>query len=124
VGSEWFAVDRPIDLSKVKLMLNLDILGTGDDGIMAVNATVAQEHYARLVDVNFKGRFVNEVRARGPACNSDHCPLVKRGVPALFLYTLGGAAHYHDVNDTGASLTLKAFAPIHALLRTFIAKVK
>lgn len=124
VGSEWFAVDRPIDLSKVKLMLNLDILGTGDDGIMAVNATVAQEHYARLVGVNFKGRFVNEVRARGPACNSDHCPLVKRGVPALFLYTLGGAAHYHDVNDTGASLTLKAFAPIHALLRTFIAKVK
>lgn len=124
VGSEWFAVDRPIDLSKVKLMLNLDILGTGDDGIMAVNATAEQALYDRMVAVNTKGGFVKEVRARGPACNSDHCPLVKRGVPALFLYTLGGAAHYHDVNDKGASLTLKAFAPIHALLRTFIAQVK
>ncbi|MEZ4756363.1 MAG: M28 family peptidase [Flavobacteriales bacterium] len=124
VGSEWFAVDRPIDLSKVKLMLNLDILGTGDDGVMAVNATAEQALYDRLVAVNTKGGFVKEVRVRGPACNSDHCPLVKRGVPALFLYTLGGAAHYHDVNDTGASLTLKAFAPIHALLRTFIAQVK
>lgn len=124
LGSEWFAVDRPIDLSKVKLMLNLDILGTGDDGIMAVNATAEQALYDRLVAVNSKGGYVKEVRARGPACNSDHCPLVKRGVPALFLYTLGGAAHYHDVNDTSSSLTLKTFAPIHALLRAFIDQVK
>lgn len=124
VGSEWFAVDRPIDLSKVKLMLNLDILGTGDDGVMAVNATAQQAHYDRLVAVNKKGGYVKEIRARGPACNSDHCPLVKRGVPALFLYTLGGAAHYHDVHDTSASLTMKEFASIHALLRAFIAQVK
>lgn len=124
VGSEWFAMDRPIDLGRVKLMLNLDILGTGDDGVMVVNATDQKTLYDRLVAVNGKGGYVKEVRARGPACNSDHCPLVKRGVPALFLYTLGGAAHYHDVEDTSAALTMEAFAPLHALLRTFIEAVK
>jgi hypothetical protein len=124
VGSEWFAMDRPIDFGRVKLMLNLDILGTGDDGVMVVNATDQKMLYDRLVAVNAKGAYVKEVRARGPACNSDHCPLVKRGVPALFLYTLGGATHYHDVEDTGTALTLKAFAPLHALLRTFIDGVK
>jgi aminopeptidase YwaD len=124
VGSEWCAVDRPIDLAKVKLMVNLDILGTGDDGVMAVNATAQPKHYQRLVDLNTKGGYVKEVRSRGPACNSDHCPFVQRGVPALFLYTLGGAAHYHDVLDTGASLSLTEFADIHALLRAFIGTIK
>jgi Iap family predicted aminopeptidase len=124
IGSEWCAVDRPIDWKQARMMINLDILGTGDDGVMVVNATAQKKAYDRLVALNGAKGHLKEVRARGPACNSDHCPFVQRGVPAVYLYTLGGAAHYHDVNDRADTLPLTAFANLHALLREFIATWK
>ena len=124
VGSEWCAVDRPIGWSAVKLMVNLDILGTGDDGITVVNSTAQQAHFDRLVALNTEKGYLKEVKPRGPACNSDHCPFVKRNVPAVFIYTLGGVAHYHDVRDKAETLPLTEFADLHALLREFIATIK
>lgn len=124
LGSEWCAVDRPINLADLKMMVNLDILGTGDDGIMVVNAVEQKAAYDNLVKINAKNNFLKEVKARGPACNSDHCPFVKRGVPAIFIYTLGGIAAYHDVLDQAATLPLTEFADLHFLLREFINKVK
>lgn len=120
LGSEWCAVDRPIDWKQVSMLINLDILGTGDDGIMVVNATAQQKAFDRLVALNGSKGYLKEVKARGPACNSDHCPFVQRGVPAIYLYTLGGVAHYHDVDDRADTLPLTAFADLHALLRDFI----
>jgi hypothetical protein len=49
---------------------------------------------------------------------------VKRNVPAVFIYTLGGVAHYHDVRDKAETLPLTEFADLHALLREFIATTK
>ncbi|MDX9752091.1 MAG: M20/M25/M40 family metallo-hydrolase [Flavobacteriales bacterium] len=120
LGSEWFITDRPIDPGAIKLMLNLDILGTGDDGITVVNATAEPAHYDRLTAINARQGGLPQVKARGPACNSDHCPFVAKGIPALFIYTLGGAAHYHDVLDQGATLPLTKFSELHALLREFL----
>ncbi len=124
IGSEWCAVDRPIDWKGVRMMINLDILGTGDDGVMVVNATTQKKAYDQLVAINGAKGYLKEVKARGPACNSDHCPFVQRGVPAIYLYTLGGVAHYHDVNDRADTLPLNEFADLHALLREFIASWK
>lgn len=124
IGSEWCAVDRPVDWKSVRMMINLDILGTGDDGVMVVNASAQQKAYDQLVAINGAKGYVKEVKARGPACNSDHCPFVQRGVPSIYLYTLGGVAHYHDVNDRAETLPLTEFADLHALLRDFIAAWK
>ncbi|HRD51912.1 MAG TPA: M28 family peptidase [Flavobacteriales bacterium] len=124
IGSEWCAVDRPIDWKHVSMMINLDILGTGDDGIMVVNATAQQKAFDQLVAINGSKGYLKEVKARGPACNSDHCHFVKRGVPAIYIYTLGGVAHYHDVMDRAETLPLTEFADLHALLRDFIQGLK
>jgi len=124
VGSDWCAVDRPINLPDVKMMLNLDILGTGDEGIMVVNATEQQAAYDLLVKINGKRGYLPQVKSRGPACNSDHCPFVKRGVPGIFVYTLGGIAAYHDVLDKAETLPLNEFADLHFLLRDFIDQLK
>ena len=74
--------------------------------------------------INGTKGYMKEVKARGPACNSDHCPFVQRGVPAIFIYTLGGVAYYHDVLDRAETLPLTEFADLHALLRDFIATWK
>ena len=124
VGSEWFAVDRPLELSKIKLMLNLDILGTGDDGITVVNATAQSKLFDQLVALNGKRQLLPQVKARGPACNSDHCPFVKRNVPALFIYTMGGVAAYHDVLDREETLPLTEFPDLYALLKEYLTILK
>lgn len=124
VGSEWCAVDRPIDLSKVKLMLNLDILGTGDDGITVVNATAQPELFDQLLAINTAKKYLPLVKSRGPACNSDHCSFVKRNVPALFIYTLGGIAAYHDVLDKEETLPLTKFPELYALLKDYLSSLK
>jgi len=124
IGSEWCAVDRPIDWKGVRMMINLDILGTGDDGIMVVNATAQPKAFDQLVAINGAKGYLKEVKARGPACNSDHCHFVKRGVPAIYIYTLGGVAHYHDVLDRAETLPLTEFADLHSLLRDFIQALK
>ncbi len=124
VGSEWFIVDRPIELSKIKLMLNLDILGTGDDGITVVNSTAQQVLFDQLVTINNAKQYLPQVKPRGPACNSDHCPFVKKNIPALFIYTMGGTAAYHDVQDTEGQLPLTKFPELYALLKDFISALK
>jgi len=124
VGSEWFMVDRLVQASQIKLMLNLDILGTGDDGITVVNATAQPKLFDQLVAINGERKLLPQVKARGPACNSDHCPFVKRAVPALFVYTMGGIAAYHDVLDREETLPLTEFADLYALLKEFLTTLK
>lgn len=124
VGSEWFVVDRLIDLSKIKLMLNLDILGTGDDGITVVNATAQPKLFDQLVAINTKRQLLPQVKSRGPACNSDHCPFVKRNVPSLFIYTMGGVAAYHDVLDKEETLPLTEFPDLYVLLKEYLSSLK
>jgi hypothetical protein len=124
LGSEWCAVERPIDLSQVKLMVNMDILGTGDEGIMVVNATDQEKVYDAMVASNEKTGRLPAVKKRGPACNSDHCPFVKRGVPAIFIYTLGGIAAYHDVFDKPETLPLTEFPDIHRTIVDLVSGLK
>ncbi len=68
--------------------------------------------------------FVKEVRSRGPACNSDHCPFVQKGVPAIFIYTMGGVSYYHDVMDRPETLPLTKFDGLYRTLATLLSTLK
>lgn len=115
-GSTWCVKDRPIDLAQIRLLINLDLNGTGEEGITVVNATAQQEVYDALVAVNTRTPRLAQVKARGPACNSDHCPFAEKGVPSIFIYTMGGIAAYHDVFDKPETLPLTEFNDLHATL--------
>lgn len=115
-GSEWFVADRPVDLARVAMVVNLDLNGTGDEGITVVNSTAQQHFFDDLVSINTRDALLPAVKPRGPACNSDHCPFVEKGVPAVFIYTMGGIAAYHDVLDRPETLPLTEFEDLHRLL--------
>ena len=115
-GSEWCVADRPIDFAKIKLLINLDLNGTGDDGITVVNATEQKKAFDVLTAINEKTHRLAQVKSRGPACNSDHCPFSKKGVPAIFIYTLGGITAYHDVFDKPETLPLTDFDDLYRTL--------
>lgn len=123
LGSRYFAEHPPFLLGKVKFLVNLDLVGTGPDGIMVVNATEFQQDFEKLNVLNKEGGFVKEIRKRGKACNSDHCPFFEKGVPCFFIYTLGGIAAYHNLNDRPETLPMTAFDAVVKLLSGFVAGI-
>ncbi len=120
VGSNYFVENPLVDLSKIKFLLNFDIMGAGEDGIQIVNSSVFTKEYELLNSINSKKNYVKQIKKRGEACNSDHCPFYEIGIPSFFTYTLGGPGFYHDIFDKGETLDLKEFWNIQDLFVEFI----
>ncbi|MEG0929577.1 M28 family metallopeptidase [Algoriella sp.] len=90
LGADYYVNHPLFDLKQIKFLVNLDIMGAGDQGIQVVNGKIFQKKYNDLVKINSKNNYLKEVKIRGESCNSDHCPFYMKGVPSFFIYTLGG----------------------------------
>lgn len=119
VGSKYFTGHPLFILKQVKFLVNFDLVGTGDDGITVVNATEYKKEFDALVDLNKQNNLLVAVNARGKAANSDHYWFTEKGVPAFFIYTLGGIKAYHDVFDKSATLPFTDYADLFKLLVMF-----
>jgi len=120
IGSKYFVDNNTVDLTKIKFLINLDLLGTGIDGIMVVNSTEYKPQFEKLKKVNDEGGFVKEIKQRGKARNSDHYWFSEKGVPCFFIYTLGGIKAYHDVFDVEKTLPLTSYTNVFRLLTGFV----
>lgn len=119
LGSRYFSVHPLIPLKNIRFLINLDLEGTGIDGITVVNATVYPREFALLQQINATNNYLLKVNSRGKAANSDHYFFTEKGVPAFYLYTLGGIKAYHDIYDISATLPLTAFNNLYKLLLKF-----
>ncbi|MDX1906871.1 MAG: M28 family peptidase [Bacteroidia bacterium] len=121
IGSQYYVLEQPaVPLSRTRCILNLDLMGNGGDGIMAVGGVEHTALYQRLTACNDSLQAVPLVKARANAPNSDHYFFLRAGVPGLFIYTMGGPKHYHDVHDTPANLELLRYGEIQTLLRALL----
>jgi aminopeptidase YwaD len=77
------------------------------------------EHFKALQTLNEKNHFLNEVKIRGKAANSDHYFFSEKGVPSFFIYTRGGIKAYHDIYDKAQTLPLTKFDDLFHLLTAF-----
>ncbi|MCS6823832.1 MAG: M28 family peptidase [Cytophagaceae bacterium] len=123
IGSRYYTENPWVALNKIKFMLNLDLLGTGDEGIMAVNGSVFEKEFSVLQKINEENNLLPAVKKRGKAANSDHYYFTEKGVRSFFLYTLGGISAYHDVYDIPATLPLTKFKEVFTLITKFIERI-
>lgn len=124
LGSKYFVEHPMLDLKKIRFLINLDLLGTGEEGITVVNATKHEKEFALLKKINEKSSLLPQIKSRGPAANSDHYFFSEKGVPAFFIYTMGGSKAYHDVNDRIDALSFAEFDDVSKLIREFIRALK
>ena len=120
VGSRYFVAHPLVPLPRIKFLVNLDLLGTGEQGATVVNGKVFEAPFRRLTALNDARHYLPALGARGRAANSDHFPFSEAGVPAFFIYTRGGSTAYHDVNDRPEALSLAGFAGAFGLVRDFL----
>lgn len=120
IGSSYFVENPLIPLEQIRFLLNTDIMGSGEDGITVVNATLFNDAFEKLVSLNRAGAYITQVKSRGPAANSDHYFFTEKGVPSFFVYTMGPNKNYHDVFDKYEALSFSAFEPLAKLLYEFL----
>lgn len=118
-GSLHFVANSPFDLKKIKLVVNLDLVGSGSDGIAIANGVKNPKVCDLLSEKSEENNLQLPVHKRGEACNSDHCPFDMLGVNSIFIYTLGNeATAYHSPEDNSKNLPLTKFAELFKLLLT------
>lgn len=120
VGSYHYVNHPLFPLNEIKFLVNLDIMGAGEDGIQVVNGTKYKKEFEQMVQINKKNQFLKEIKVRGESCNSDHCPFDKNGIASFFIYTLGGKGNYHNIYDTYENLDLSNSEKVKNLLIRFI----
>ncbi|WP_316770437.1 M28 family metallopeptidase [Pedobacter frigiditerrae] len=119
LGSKYFTEHPIIPLAKIRFLINVDMVGTGETGATVVNATQYPKEFAALNKVNDEGKFLVKINPRGKAANSDHYFFTEKGVPAFFLYTQGGIAAYHDVFDKPETLPFTVYENLFKLFVGF-----
>jgi len=123
LGSKYFTENPLMPLGKIKFLLNLDLVGTGESGMTVVNASVYPKAFSILNRINEKQKLISKINPRGKAANSDHYFFTERGVPAFFFYTQGGISAYHDVFDKPETLPLTEYKDLFKLIIEFNKKI-
>lgn len=119
VGSKYFVEHPLLKLKDISFLLNLDIMGSGEDGVTVVNATLFEKEFMLLQRINDEKKLLTQIKSRGPAANSDHYWFTQHGVPAFFIYTMGPNKNYHDVFDLYENLSFVEYQDITTLLVEF-----
>lgn len=120
LGSKYYVENPVVPLKKMKFLYNVDMMGTGSEGIQVVNSTEHPKEFERLKKINEKYDLVKQIKPRGKAANSDHYWFEEAGVPSFFSYTLGGVTYYHDIQDRPETLPLTEFDDLHKLIVEFV----
>jgi hypothetical protein len=120
VGSKFYTDNPVFPLEEIKFLINIDLAGTGDEGITVVNGSVFEKEFNKLKELNDAKKYLAQVKVRGKAANSDHYYFTEKGVPAFFIYTMGGIKAYHDVYDKPETLPLTEFQDLFRLLTDFV----
>ena len=120
VGSKYYTDNPLLPLSKIRFLLNLDLMGNGEDGLMVVNGEIYENEFKLLEEINKEQQLLTTIGKRGKAKNSDHYWFSEKGVPAFFFYTTGGSKAYHDIYDVPDAIKLDEFEDIEKLMYSFV----
>lgn len=121
LGSKYY-VDNASKktLAHIKMLINLDLMGNGSEGITVVNATEFPKQFQLLQHLNKDNQYLPAINSRGTAANSDHYFFTQKGVPSFFIYTLGPRLAYHDIDDVAGTLPWHMVNQVPQLLIQFV----
>jgi len=119
LGSKYYTEHPFFSLNRIRFLLNMDIMGTGEEGITVVNGSLFTTEFDKLKQINAENHFIKDVKIRGKAANSDHSPFTEKGVKAFFIYSMGGIKAYHDIYDKPETLPLNEFDHLYRLIIKF-----
>ena len=122
LGSEYFTQNPTFQIEKIKMLVNIDIMGDAEKGITVVNGETFKQKFDQLLAINAKNNYLPDIKIRGKTKNSDHYYFSEKGIPSFFIYSNSGKGFYHDVFDQANTLALTNFEQVAKLLIDFALK--
>jgi hypothetical protein len=120
LGSKYMVANPIFPLSNIKFLFNLDMIGSGSEGIGMYNAKVEPRADKLINAINDEYKLFDDIRSNGARCNSDHCPFAQKSVPSIFIFTRGKEyMHYHTPEDKGP-LPLTKWNELFTMLDIFM----
>jgi Zn-dependent M28 family amino/carboxypeptidase len=117
LGSMYYTANPTFPLKQIKYLINLDMVGSGSEGISLVNGKANLKLTEKFKKINLEHGFFTDIKIGGESCNSDHCFFHKAGVPSVFIYTRGPECQaYHNLNDVSAKTPLTKFTELSQML--------
>ena len=120
LGSKFFTENPLIDLSKIKMTLNFDLLCAGDKGISVINGLNLPKELELLTKINDENNYLTEITPADNSANSDHYWFTVHDVPAFFIFAKGKTGKGHHPDDTCENCTLSAYNDIFKLFYRFL----
>ncbi len=118
VGSRAWVRDNPEKVSKIHMMLNLDMIGRLREGALTAFCVDSAPQFESLLNsINVEGVKFNKVM-NSPG-NSDHAAFIASRVPSLFLHT-GLHEEYHTENDDLGTLNYGGMATVIEAARLIV----
>lgn len=124
IGSNYYVRNPIFPLSKIKFLINIDLMGNGSEGLMVVNGSVHGKEFNLLSNINEQKKYLPQVKSRGKAANSDHYWFSEAGVKSFFFYLMGPYPYYHDVKDRAEMLPYSNFENAFLLFKDFINSIR
>ena len=116
IGSKYFFEHPLINLEKTKIIINLDVIGSGEKGIAIVNGKNQKKITDKIKKINNSLKLFNHIKIRNNAPNGDHYFFAAAGLPAIFIYTEGNYLEYHSVNDNNKNLIFPKYNQFFTLI--------
>ena len=124
LGSSYYT-DHPLfPLEQIKLVINLDMVGTGQEGVILFNGKERPVETSIAQSINEKKHYMKSIEVVGPAANSDHHPFHEKEVPAIFFLTKGLSGGGHNTGDTFEKLPLYAYNNLFRLVVDMIKELE
>lgn len=122
LGSSYYVEHPLFPLNQIVMGVNLDMVGTGDEGITGVN--FEEEDYADVwklfSSINGENNYFDPIKQRKAAANSDHYSFNRKDVKFIFIYTMGPGTYYHNVKDKYETLSFTGYGSLFGLLTKFV----
>ncbi len=120
LGSRHYASHPLFPMEKIRMVINLDMVATGERGVMLFNGETWPIERDKILEINTKNQYMSTVSPTGPAANSDHHAFHEKGVPAIFFLTHGKAGPAHTAFDYADSLLWPKYDQLFSLITDFI----
>lgn len=124
MGSNNYVSNPLFPLEDIKLVINLDMVGTGQNGVLLFNGPQRPLEAAIVQKINEQKSYMKEIVHRDGSANSDHWPFHLKEVPAIFFLTTGRAGGGHNIFDTSDTLPLYAYENFFKLVLDITEELK
>ena len=123
LGSKHYVNNPTIDLSKVQLMVNLDMVGRMDEeGNVQLGGSPSAKNFSSKLHPFFVNSKINIIDlGKGIFSRSDHYNFYKKDIPVLFFFT-GIHPDYHTATDDEDKINYDGMMEISKIVEPIIAE--